>query len=127
MELMDIGEDYYNLELFRTWPILKDKLDIIYDEDLCVNFQFLADCYDEVFDYVMHVNKENIQSRCMGKQEITPGKTLNILRDLYMMLINYIEEKAETFVNVIEALFSRPFVYYLLSSISTEIQQRLQF
>lgn len=125
MELLAIDGNYHNLELVKTWSILSDKLDLIYDEDECVNFQFLMDCYGEVFDYAMYVNKENIQSRFMGKQEITPGKTLIVLRDLYMVLIIYIDEQAEAFANVIETLFSHPFVYYLLSSILTEVQRRL--
>lgn len=101
MELDDEYSDDGNRQLFIAWKNLKTKLDLIYDEDPCVDMNFLSVCYNEVYEYIMHVNKEQIELRNMGKQEFHPGRTHSISRELYYCLIGFMSDKTDTFARVI--------------------------
>lgn len=93
-------DDGQNNQLVRTWNRMKEKLNLIYDEDPQVNYEFLAKCYDKVFNYLMHVNREQIEQRNAGHQEFHPGKTYEISLDLYLVLIGFINDKTDEFAEV---------------------------
>lgn len=98
---MDIEENpVYNSQLVRSWNILENKLTLIYDEHPSVNLLFLSECYNEVFNYLMHVNKEHIEKRNAGTQELHPGRTQEISRDLYLILIGFMYNKTDEFAEV---------------------------
>jgi hypothetical protein len=109
MEVDDAEEDQYaddgNRQLFKAWRRLKNNLELIYANDQCVDINFLFKCYEEVYEYVMHVNKEQIELRNMGKQEFHPGRTQEISRELYYCLIGFMNDKTEEFKNVIMKQF----------------------
>lgn len=82
-----------NVQLRELWTVLQPRLDQIYDEDNAVDWKFMTQCYDLVFSYLMHVNRENIQKRIEGHQEIFPGKSHEYARDLHSKLISYMGMK----------------------------------
>jgi hypothetical protein len=96
----DDGDERQDNPLFQVWNNLKVKLNLIYDEDPIVNIAFLSKCYDDVFNYLMHVSREQIDRRNAGHQEFHPGKSQEISRDLYLVLISYIDDKAAEFAEV---------------------------
>lgn len=89
-----------NNELARTWTSLKGKFAQIYDEDERVDVNFLANCYNDVFNYLMHVNRAQIESRSRGHQEFSPGMSHHISRDLYFVLLSFLHDKTEEFSTV---------------------------
>lgn len=99
---VDVGTQSYtpNHQLLETWSRLQAKLELIYDEDPSVNLQFLAECVEAVFNYAMHVTKENIELRIQGHQEFFPGRNHEILRDLHEEMTQYIRQKSDTFAEV---------------------------
>lgn len=98
---VDIETQYTpSQQLLETWPRLQARLELIYDEDPSVNLKFLAECVDEVFNYAMHITRENIEQRIQGHQEFFPGRSHETLRDLHLVMTDYIREKADTFAKV---------------------------
>lgn len=93
-----------NRKLVSAWQNLKNKLEKIYAEDSCVDIVFLAECYDQVHEYVSCVNKEQIALRSLGKQQFHPGRSHLVSKELYYCLIGYIGGKTDKFVKVTKVL-----------------------
>lgn len=96
----NFDESDLNRELQRMWQSLKLKLDCIYNEDPCVNLNFLIHCHDEVYNYAMHISEQNIRLRHEGQQEFFPGESHKALRFLYLKAIEYIRDKSDIFAKV---------------------------
>lgn len=91
----DESDQLQNVQLKKLWIDLKPKLDQIYAEDDVVDWKFMSSCYDLVFNYLMYVNRENIEKRIRGHQEIFPGKSHEFARDLHNAVISYMGLKTK--------------------------------
>lgn len=98
------NNDTFTRKLVAAWQNLKTKLDKIYCEESCVDLVFLAECYDQVHEFMSAVNKEQIWLRSLGKQQFYPGLSHLVSRELYYCLIGYINGKTDEFAVVTEVL-----------------------
>lgn len=119
VQRMEIDDDYSdNGKFLFAWKSLKHDLDLIYDEDPCVDLAFLTKCYNKVYEYVMHVNKEQIDMRASGKQQFYPGRAQMVSRELYYCLIGFMNDKTDHFVTVIYDNVLKLALFSLLPSVA---------
>ena len=95
---IDISDETNRQIIF--WNSLKKKIELIYNDDPKVDLTFLTTCYDDVYDFVMFENRQQIELRNLGMQQFYPGKTQDLSRELYYYLIGFINEKTEIFAEV---------------------------
>lgn len=82
------------------WESLMKKMTLIYNDDPTVDLTFLTTCYDDVYNFVMYENRQQIELRNLGIQQFYPGRTQDVSRKLYYFLIEFINEKADFFAEV---------------------------